>query len=65
MQLGQILMDKKWISSNELEDTIYLQRQESKRLGELLIQQGYIVDEQLDQALKEQYWRKNGFWVID
>lgn len=65
MQLGQILVKKKWISLNQLERTINLQSLEQRKLGELLIKQGYIVNEQLDLALQEQYWRKNGFWVID
>jgi hypothetical protein len=34
------------------------------RLGELLLQKGWLTEEQLKQALQEQYWRKAGFWVI-
>jgi hypothetical protein len=33
-------------------------------LGELLLQKGWLTEEQLKQALQEQYWRKEGFWVI-
>ncbi len=65
MQLGQILVSKKWISSDQLEETIHLQPKEQEKLGEILVQKGYIVNEQLNLALQEQYWRKNGFWVID
>ncbi|ACB51188.1 hypothetical protein cce_1838 [Crocosphaera subtropica ATCC 51142] len=65
MQLGQILLQKKWISSEQLEEVIQLQISQKNRLGELLLQKGLIVNNQLEAALKEQYWRKNGFWVID
>jgi predicted transcriptional regulator len=65
MKLGQILVEKKWISSEQLEETIKLQASHQSRLGELLLQQGVIMRNQLEIALKEQYWRKNGFWVID
>ena len=46
-------------------EVIQLQTSQKRRLGELLLQKGLIVKTQLDAALKEQYWRKNGFWVID
>ncbi len=65
MKLGQILLQKKWISSDQLEETIQLQTSHQSRLGELLLQKGVIMNNQLEMALKEQYWRKNGFWVID
>ena len=65
MQLGQILLQKNWISTEQLEEVIQLQTSQKRRLGELLLQKGLIVKTQLDAALKEQYWRKNGFWVID
>lgn len=65
MLLGQILLKKKWISFNQLETTVNQQEKSEGRLGELLLQQGFIAQEQLEQALKEQYWRRNGYWVID
>lgn len=65
MLLGQILLKKKWISFNQLEVTVNQQEKTNHRLGELLLQQGFIAQEQLEQALKEQYWRRNGYWVID
>lgn len=65
MRLGQILLQKKWISSKQLQEIIQLQTSKKNRLGQLLLQKGLIVNNQLETALKEQYWRKNGFWVID
>lgn len=65
MLLGQILMQKKLISSEQLEAAISQQASNQIKLGELLMQQGLIVNTQLEEALKEQYWRRNGFWLID
>jgi hypothetical protein len=65
MLLGQILLQKRWISQNQLEKTVHQLDRSDRRLGELLMQQGLISPDQLQQALKEQYWRRNGYWVID
>lgn len=65
MLLGQILLNKHWISSSQLEETITQQAEHPKKLGELLLQKRAINEEQLDKALKEQYWRNSGFWIID
>lgn len=65
MLLGQILLNKHWISSGQLEETITQQAEHPKKLGELLLQKRAINEEQLNKALKEQYWRNSGFWVID
>jgi hypothetical protein len=66
MQLGQILLRKNWISSEHLETVLQLQAQSQVpiRLGELLVQQGFLTSSQLAEALLEQHWRKSGFWVI-
>lgn len=34
------------------------------KLGELLLSHALITEGQLKQALREQYWRRNGYWVI-
>ncbi len=65
MKLGEILLRKKLISSRQLDEAINLQNSKQTMLGEILLQQGLIVNEQLNIALQEQYWRNNGFWVID
>ena len=56
---------KKIMPSEQLEETIQLQTSQKSRLGDLLLKKGVIVNNQLEMALKEQYWRTNGFWVID
>lgn len=65
MKLGTILVRKKLISQAQLDQDLNLVDVTGKRLGELLLDKGEISDSQLKDALNEQYWRKNGFWVID
>ena len=63
-KLGWILIQKRWITSAQLQMTLAQQLDCSKKLGELLLERSLISQEQLNQALKEQYWRRNGYWVI-
>lgn len=65
MKLGMILVHKKLISQNQLERGLEIIETTDKRLGELLLENGEISNSQLQEALKEQYWRKRGFWIID
>ncbi|BBC26850.1 hypothetical protein [Pseudanabaena sp. ABRG5-3] len=65
MKLGTILVRKKLISQAQLDQDLNLVDVTGKRLGELLLDKGEISDSQLKDALNEQYWRKNGFWIID
>ncbi|MEB3283386.1 MAG: hypothetical protein VKK42_31140 [Lyngbya sp.] len=65
VKLGQILIRKKLISFSQLEQTLTLQSSSSHKLGELMVMQGLIVEEDFQLAMKEQYWRHNGFWVLD
>ena len=65
MKLGEILLYKKLISASQLEQALNLQCLFPQKLGELLVSKGWIQPEDLNLALKEQYWRQNGYWVID
>jgi hypothetical protein len=67
MQLGQILVKKKLVSSLQLEEMVELQNQNkrSQKLGELFMSQGLITHRQLNDSLLEQQWRSQGLWVID
>lgn len=64
LKLGEIMLNKRWISEEQLEHALSLAAQHNTRLGEMLLQLGWIGEKQLEQALKEQYWRQHGFWVI-
>ena len=64
MKLGQILLTKQLVSDAQLSQALTKQRLTNQRLGEVLVQEGFISLEQLAIVLKEQYLRNNGFWVI-
>lgn len=63
-KLGWILVRKGWISSSQLQLLLEQQLHCSKKLGELLLEKSLISETQLGQALQEQYWRRNGYWII-
>ncbi len=64
MKLGQILVNKNLISTDLLHQ-ITKQQPSNLPLGEFLVQKNLISSDVLALALKEQYWRNNGYWVID
>lgn len=67
-RLGWILIRKRWISAaqlqNILSEQMSEQRQSRQKMGEILLSAALITEGQLKQALREQYWRRNGYWVI-
>lgn len=64
MKIGEILIRRQLISQAQLNQAIDIQASYYK-LGELLMFQGWIQQHDLKMALKEQYWRQNGYWIID
>lgn len=64
-KLGEILLRKQLISLSELEQALLLQNSCYQQLGEILLRQGLIQESDLTKALQEQYWRRNGYWIID
>lgn len=65
MKIGEILIRRKLISQTQLDQAIDFQGSYSEKLGELLLFQGWIKKDDLEVALREQYWRQHGYWVID
>lgn len=65
MKLGQILIHKNIISSQQLQEALEMQSANSHKIGEILILKGLIQPPQLQEAILEQQWRNQGFWVID
>jgi type IV pilus assembly protein PilB len=53
-RLGDILVRRGFVSKEQLERTLELQRASGVRLGELLIHAGHITQQQLGEALEEQ-----------
>lgn len=65
VRLGELLVVKKLISTDELEKCLALQNDDGRRLGEIMVESNLVPQIELQRALEEQYWRNNGFWVID
>ena len=65
MLLGEILIRKKLLTSNQLNSILTQQKKNHKKLGEFLLNLELISTEELEKALQEQYWRNNGYWVIE
>lgn len=53
-RLGDILVDKKYLTADQLERALSFQRESGSKLGESLIKLGYISDEHLAEALASQ-----------
>lgn len=64
MKIGEILLRKKLLSGQQLAKLLTEQQSASRKLGELLLEQGIISETDLVTGLQEQRWRKEGFWVI-
>ena len=65
MKIGEILIRRQLISQTQLDQAIKIQASCRQKLGELLMFQGWIQPDDLEMALREQYWRNNGYWLID
>ncbi|NEP82411.1 MAG: hypothetical protein F6K39_32230 [Okeania sp. SIO3B3] len=65
MKIGEILIRRQLISEAQLNQAIDIQASCCEKIGELLLFQGWIGEDDLEAALREQYWRDNGYWVID
>ncbi|KKI98268.1 hypothetical protein PROH_20605 [Prochlorothrix hollandica PCC 9006 = CALU 1027] len=66
MPLGEILLRRELITSDNLRSALQAQHQTpNKRLGEILIEQGLITLEDLEASIQEQHWRRNGFWFLN
>lgn len=65
MKLGEILIRRNIISSQQLQQALKAQDSRNKKIGEILVREGFIEPQQLQEAILEQYWRNKGFWVIN
>jgi hypothetical protein len=64
VQLGWILIKNGSISPAQLAAALVAQSGCTKKLGELLMEQYLISEDQLRDALREQMLRQRGHWVI-
>ena len=65
MKLGKVLINRKILTREQIQIVLSEQIYSGKKLGELLIEKNWIRLDELKWALQEQYWRNNGYWVID
>lgn len=53
-RLGNVLIESKLISQDQLDESLRIQMEEKKRLGEVLIARGYVSEKDMILALQEQ-----------
>jgi hypothetical protein len=53
-QLGRLLLARKLITEEQLEEAIRLQQTTGKRLGEVLVEQEWVTQKQIERALHKQ-----------
>ena len=53
-QIGQILIDKKVISSEQLESALQVQMEEGGLIGQILVKLNYVTPEQIEESIYEQ-----------
>ncbi len=52
--LGELLLEREWVSTSDLQQALHLQTDSGKRLGEVLIELGVLDERNLAGALSEQ-----------
>ncbi len=55
MRIGQILVEKKYVTYKQIDQGLAEQRRRGGRLGSILVKLGFITEEQLVEALSEKY----------
>lgn len=54
-KLGELLLERGFITESELERALEIQKQTRKPLGEVLLELGYVTEDEILDALSEQY----------
>lgn len=54
-KLGEILLQKKWITDEQLEKALAIQRTKQVRLGSILVEQNWITEDMLLDVLSERF----------
>ena len=62
-QLGKILVDKKIITSEQLQEALLAQQTSDMRIGQLLLKKGLVTDEQIITSLAEQFAIKYKMYI--
>jgi hypothetical protein len=61
MELRQILIQRGLIAPEKLSSVI-ARKSDNSQLGDFLLREGLIKDDDLQIALREQHWRSQGLW---
>lgn len=64
IKLGELLIQNHVISNSHLKILLNSQKLTNQKLGEIMLAQKILSEQQLKQFLLEQYWRHNGLWLI-
>jgi N-acetylglucosaminyldiphosphoundecaprenol N-acetyl-beta-D-mannosaminyltransferase len=64
IKLGELLVQNQIISQAKLNHLLELQKSNHCLLGEVMVQQKVLSSKQIEQFLLEQYWRKQGLWLM-
>ena len=65
VKLGQLLIEKKIIKQNNLQELLALQSGANNRLGKIIIERKNIPQTQIEDILIEQYLRRKGLFLAD
>lgn len=66
LRLGELLIARKWISVEQLQEALNYQIHHSGiTLGRVLLEKRWISREKLERILVEQRLRRQGFWLLD
>ena len=65
VKLGQLLIEKKIIRQNNLQEFLALQSGANNRLGKIIIEQKNIPQTQMEDILIEQYLKRKGLFLAD
>lgn len=66
MKIGEILLNRKQITIDQLEQAMEIQRTTRQLLGKILIDCHFLSNEDvLERSLQEQYWRSQQKWIIN
>lgn len=63
-RLGRLLISRGYLSEEQLEEGLRLQRETGQRLGEVFIQSGWITDKELHRVLKHQSRYRNAAALV-
>ncbi|MBW4936367.1 pilus assembly protein PilB [Marinobacter sp. F4206] len=63
-RLGRLLISRGYLSEEQLEDGLRLQRETGQRLGEVFIQSGWITERELHRVLKHQSRYRNAAALV-